>query len=146
MDDFLRAELLPVAGNAVDETGTIVGAHDGVLLSTLGERVALTGAQPGPWYVLKKDIPRNVLVVGKSRSVALAPFAIRLSSTNWFDEPKQNQTVTAQYRYHGPVIEGTYDSSVQAFMPKLPLAEAIAAGQSLVLYDGEQVLGGGIIG
>lgn len=146
MEDFLRAELENEPGNAYDGTGKVVGTHQGVLLSTLGERVALEGEQAGPWYVLKKDIAKNALVVAHERMQALAPFALALSSTNWFKLPTEGTPIRAQYRYHGPVIDGTYDSSVHAFIPNAALDEPIAAGQSLVLYDDETVLGGGIIG
>lgn len=145
MDDFLRAELDNTPGPAVDTSGTHVGTHQGVLLSTLGERVALTEGNPGPWYVLKKDIPNNTLVVSRERMTALAPFALSLTSTNWF-APIPTGTVMAQYRYHGASTRGTYDSSVHAFVPEEPLTEPVAAGQSLVLYDGDIVIGGGIIG
>jgi tRNA-specific 2-thiouridylase len=146
MEDFLRAELENKPGTAYDKTGKAVGTHPGALLSTLGERVALEGGDAGPWYVLKKDIASNSLVVSHERVEALAPFALALSSTNWFRSPVDGVPVSAQYRYHGPVITGTFDTSVDAFIPSAALAEPIAPGQSLVLYDQETVIGGGIIG
>ncbi len=146
MDDFLRAELTCKPGSALNERGTTVGTHDGVLLYTLGERVTLADAAPGPWYVLKKDIHANVLIVGKERQTALAPFALTLSHTNWFSSPERATDLVSQFRYHGPKVPGTYDASVQAFIPAEPLTEPVAPGQSLVLYQNDVVIGGGIIG
>jgi tRNA-specific 2-thiouridylase len=143
MDDFLRAELDTAPGKALDAVGNEVGSHDGVLLATLGERIALTNAHPGPWYVLRKDIPNNVLVVSKERTLARAPEALRLASMNWFTEPGK-VPVSAQYRYHGPRVAGHMHADT--FTPTEALSEPIAAGQSLVLYQGDEVLGGGIIG
>ena len=144
MEDFLRAELDTTPGSAVDEQGNVTGEHSGVLLHTLGERVALVNALPGPWYVLSKDIPSNTLVVGKERSTELAPSAFTLTDTNFFTEA--SDTLTAQYRYHGPSVEGIYDAGKTTFSPSEMLLEPLAPGQSLVLYKGEEVVGGGIIG
>jgi tRNA-uridine 2-sulfurtransferase len=142
MDDFLRAELANEPGKAFDESGSEVGTHDGVLLATLGERVSLTG-EPGPWYVVRKDIPKNVLVVSTERVAYAVPAGITLTDTNWFTRPDDGEIVEAQYRYHGPRIAGTVKND--SFTPTAPLPEPLASGQSLVLYRGERVLGGGII-
>jgi tRNA-specific 2-thiouridylase len=142
MDDFLRAELPHEAGKAQDEAGKEVGMHDGVLLHTLGERIPLTESVPGPWYVVAKDIPNNVLVVSKDRRVGGAPASLSLTHTNWFSEP--TGAVEAQYRYHGPRIAGVMQRDV--FIPDSPLTEPLALGQSLVLYTNDEVIGGGIIG
>ncbi|MDB5195244.1 MAG: tRNA-specific 2-thiouridylase MnmA [Parcubacteria group bacterium] len=144
MDDFLRAELPNQPGKAIDESGIEVGQHDGVLLSTLGERIALRSAVPGPWYVLEKDIPNNVLVVAKERRAEASTSALHLADANWFTKPSESEEVHGQYRYHGPFVAGVLRADV--FVPNEPATEPIASGQSLVLYQGDEVLGGGIIG
>jgi tRNA-specific 2-thiouridylase len=143
MDDFLRAELPTAPGKAVDEAGNEVGTHEGVLLSTLGERIALANAVPGPWYVVRKDIPNNLLIVSKERNATVSTNAFTLTDTNWFDASREGAQVTAQYRYHGPMIEGKLERN--SFKPCEPVTEPIAPGQSLVIYQGDEVLGGGII-
>jgi tRNA-specific 2-thiouridylase len=143
MDDFLRVHVPNEAGSAVDEAGNDVGMHDGVLLHTLGERIALTDAAPGPWYVIRKDIPNNLLVVSKERHTETHTTSMALSHMNWFQKPTPDVLVSAQYRYHGPVIEGHLDGD--SFLPVSPLSEPIARGQSLVIYETDRVLGGGII-
>jgi len=144
MDDFLRAELPTEAGPALDESGTRIGTHDGVLLHTLGERVALRDAETGPWYVVAKDIRANALVVSKSREKAIRMDSIALHETNWFAEVMPGEELTAQYRYHGPLIAGTLNGNT--FTPAHAIEEPIASGQSLVIYRDERVIGGGIIG
>ncbi|MEK7602254.1 MAG: tRNA 2-thiouridine(34) synthase MnmA [Patescibacteria group bacterium] len=145
MEDFLRDEFKPSVGNACDESGTLVGTHDGALLHTLGERVTLTDAPPGPWYVKHKNLENNTLVVTKEQKSEASTSTFRLTQPNLFSEPKENEIVTAQYRYHGPFIEGIYDASTQTFTPREPVTEPVAAGQSLVLYKDSVVYGGGII-
>lgn len=144
VEDFLRSEFGSEQGKAVDATGTVVGIHSGALLHTLGARVPLENAQPGPWYVVRKDIEKNVLVVSKERNNAPDSGSLLLTDTNWLTEDTSG-VLSAQFRYHGPVIEGTLSKDRKEFIPSRPLPEPLASGQSLVLYRGDEVLGGGIL-
>lgn len=144
VDEFLRREIRPVPGNAVDAAGAAIGKHDGAVLYTLGERVALADATPGPWYVTAKDLASNTVTVSKDRARTPSASAIALRDLNWFENPIIEE-YTAQYRYHGPRITGTYVTETFSFMPRAPLTEPVAPGQSLALYDGDACIGGGII-
>ncbi len=147
VEDFLRNEFGSEPGAAIDEQGERVGTHDGAVLHTLGERVRLEGATAGPWYVLRKDIAKNVLVVAHERAAAGgAPSAIPFAESNWLETVRTDELVEAQYRYHGPRISGTLDQAANTFTPTQPLTEPLASGQSLVAYRGDECLGGGIIG
>ncbi len=145
VDDFLRSELGSTPGAAVDERGDEVGIHEGAVLATLGERVAIIGKHPGPWYVVKKDMASNILTVSHTPHTRNSAGPVSLSETNWLEDVAAHERVVAQYRYHGPSVEGTIDTSRSLFTPTQSFQEALAAGQSLVIYRGEQVLGGGII-
>lgn len=143
VEDFLRNEFGNETGKAIDTDGKEIGAHDGVLLHTIGQRIPLTDAAPGPWYVVAKDVERNVLTVAHAPMSIESGTHIKLTQTNWLAEPQGE--LTAQYRYHGPIIRGTVSDDRTHFIPSEPLREALADGQSLVIYNGEQVIGGGII-
>ncbi|MDB5237269.1 MAG: tRNA-specific 2-thiouridylase MnmA [Parcubacteria group bacterium] len=144
VDEFLRQELGTAPGIAIDESGAEAGTHDGALLYTLGARIALQDARPGPWYVVRKDLKANVLAVRHGDANLAAPSgSIRLREENWFHPGMPDREVMAQYRYHGPRIAGRYAN--HAFAPNEPLKEPVAAGQSLVLYAGDECIGGGII-
>jgi tRNA-specific 2-thiouridylase len=147
--DFLRNELGSVAGDAVDQAGKLVGRHDGAALYTLGERIALQEAASGPWYVIEKDMDTNRIVVARVRNAgqqqSLQSTEIKLRETNWFDPLRLDESLEAQYRYHGPRISGTFDTERNIFVPNESLSEPIASGQSLVLYAGDECIGGGII-
>lgn len=141
VEDFLRQELgEQETGIARDTEGNVLGQHNGALFHTLGSRIAIEGASQGPWYVVRKDVEKNELVVSKDR--VSPPDRIELSQTNWFETP--NGEVEVQFRYHGPVIKGTLSGN--AFFPNEALPEPAAAGQSLVIYRNDRVIGGGIIG
>lgn len=145
VEEFLAQEFGTESGPAIDTDGKHVGTHASALLSTLGQRVQLTDAVAGPWYVVAKDITSNTLTVSKEK-LAGRRDAFKLETTNWLSEPSAGKPYTAQYRYHGPQVSGTLDSPLSTFTPVLSVTEPVAPGQSLVIYDGEECIGGGIIG
>lgn len=144
VEDFLRSEFGSESGEAVDSRGAVVGTHSGALLHTLGARVPLENAQPGPWYVVQKDIEKNLLVVSKERTIESNISSLKLSEANWLNEDTSG-VLLAQFRYHGPVIEGVLSENRTEFTPSRPLPEPLASGQSLVVYRGEELVGGGIL-
>lgn len=143
VEEFLQQEIGSVEGRAIDSEGEVVGTHGGALLYTTGTRIALTDAPPGPWYVVGKDMEKNSVTVSHSQLQPTEGVLV-LSDTNFFSEPGLN--IEAQYRYHGPLVKGTYDKASQTFTPTTTFPEPVASGQSLVLYDGETCIGGAIIG
>ncbi len=145
VDDFLRDEFHPEPGSALDESGKAVGIHDGAVLRTLGERVALTDAAPGPWYVVRKDIEKNLLIVSKEKMTVVHDATIQINDTNWLSTVTKGEPLEGQYRYHGPKVPGTFDVATNTFTPTEDLPEPIASGQSLVIYRDAECVGGGII-
>lgn len=145
VEDFLVEYVGTKQGIAKDITGKEIGTHSGVLLYTLGEKVPLTNAPAGPWYVQAKDIPRNELTVSHSKYSPQTRENILLREVNLFRPVSSAEPLTAQYRYHGPVIEGTFDETTHTFILSSSVSEPIASGQSLVIYQGNECLGGGII-
>lgn len=164
--EYLRAEFGEEEGPALDSAGSVVGRHDGALLHTLGERIALRDArEAGPWYVLAKDLAENALIVAKERMPAPAQSSdISFESANWLQKPEE--TLIAQYRYHGPRIRGRIMLDVRRPTPSSkmlpssmdvgrqtshifealePLPEPPAPGQSIVFYKSDRLVGGGII-
>ncbi len=145
IEDLLRTHTSVLPGDALDESGKVIGIHKGAILYTIGERASLTHAPAGPWYVCKKDIEMNTIVVSKKETRPLIENKIYLSKTHFISEVQSNELLSAQYRYHGPVIEGTLAEDNSFFQLKNLLEERLAVGQSLVFYRGEECVGGGII-
>lgn len=142
VEEFLKSEFGTTPGNAVTPAGEQVGVHNGVLLHTIGERVALAEALPGPWYVLTKDIEKNELTVAHDRTVRDARFedGLPFSQANWHHE---KQAVHAQLRYRAPFVSGHVERG--RFFPNEPLSELPTPGQSIVFYADGVLAGGGII-
>ncbi len=144
IDEFLRSEFGETPGSAFDEKGQPVGMHDGAVLYTLGERVALKGARTaGPWFVRAKDIAHNELTVGKTRLRAHADSAqeVLFTDAHWFLEPVG--IGEAQYRYRGTRIEVCIEKN--RFVSTMPSLEIPVPGQSVVFYQDDELVGGGII-
>lgn len=143
VEEFLRSEFGVTPGRALDEQGNVVGEHDGVLLHTLGERIALRNMLvSGPWFVLAKNVETNEFIVGKSRVSADAyPQRVPFTNANWFQEP--SSATEAQYRYRGQRVSGSITGSY--FASADTLREIPTPGQSIVFYKGDELVGGGII-
>ena len=142
IEQFLEHEVGLKPGKVLDESGREIGAHRGAAAYTLGERLSLDS---GPWYVVSKDMQANTLTAAHTVAAKRPSNSIALTSVNWLAAPQVGKKYEAQYRYHGERIYGTLDASLRNFLLDVPLVAPIAPGQSLVLYDGEQLIGGGII-
>ena len=133
------------AGDIVDTSGKILGRHNGVANYTIGQRKGLGIAAKNPLYVVRLDVDNRQVVVGESAEI----FSSELTAENvhWIYEPK-NFPVTLQakvrygFRFADCTVENFGDEvRVKFFEPQ----RAITAGQSVVFYDGDEVLGGGVI-
>ncbi len=149
MKEFLRHYIDEKPGKVINEQGELIGDHDGVYFYTLGERhgfrIAENDTNRTPYYVIAKNIEHNTLTVSKSVKKPLSEknaITITLREGNWFIAPQKNFDCTAQLRYHGAILPATI---VDKKTVVLSCDEAIPLGQSLVLYDGETVIGGGVI-
>ena len=150
--DFLK-KLIPVKkGKILNIKGEIIGEHEGVELYTFGERhgFTITKKTPNdkPYYVIGKNIKKNELVVSHKEDAIKSKKEISIEHINWIDEkePHLSKSYNARIRYRQPLkkirlVKKTKEWSV-IFMKNEPTA---TPGQSLVVYNGEKCLGGGII-
>lgn len=151
VDEFLRSEFGTEIGRALDTNGNNIGTHDGAVLYTIGQRISLRTSIPGPWYVVAKNFNENELIISHENAQPTynqdgkVNDVFYLKQTNWFTDPSLANC--AQYRYHGPLIDGVMKikNNEYFFIPNHSLPEAVADGQSLVLYRGAQCVGGGIL-
>lgn len=151
MKDFLREYISTEKGDVLGEDGAIIGFHQGAHFYTLGERHGFTITKKTtadqPLYVVKKDIVKNTITVSSRQAEEQGTVSsVRLSGENWMEKPEEGKRYLARFRYHqNPEFckINTYSSltTVEFERPQI----GIALGQSLVLYDGEKCLGGGII-
>lgn len=135
------------AGDYLDLDGNIVGKHCGAVCYTLGQRKGLGIALGAPVYVCSKDMEANTVTVGPESAL----FAATLIADNWnwfpFEALTEPIRVMAKARYrHTPQPATVYPmeggkAKVVFDAPQ----RAMTPGQTVALYDGDMVVGGGII-
>ena len=135
------------SGDFVDEDGRVLGRHRGIIRYTIGQRKGLGLALPEPLYVKEKDMAANRVILSKEEGLfsrELEADAVNLISVAEIREPMR---VRAKVRYRQAEQWATVtqlDSGRIRVVFDEP-QRAIALGQSVVLYDGDVVVGGGRI-
>jgi tRNA-specific 2-thiouridylase len=134
------------AGDIVDEKGRVLGQHQGIIYYTVGQRRGLGIASSKPLYVSCIDAAQNRIVVSHSehRSKGLIVTDLNLIAVDHIDQPLEVQVKirlrhkAAEARVYPP------DGTQTRILFKQPQV-SVTPGQSAVIYDGDIVLGGGII-
>ncbi len=154
LSDFLARWLPPCDGDIKDCAGRVLGQHPGAQFYTLGQRQGLgiggvRGAAEAPWYVIGKDMTRNIIYVSQQHDHAcLLSSALILSQLNWITgSPPEQQTLTAKIRYRqaDQICELRLLGADRAEVSFADRQWAAMPGQSVVFYAAEQCLGGGVI-
>jgi tRNA-specific 2-thiouridylase len=150
-------------GKVLNEAGQIVGTHPGALFFTIGERhgfeIDSTHKSPNDaaFYVVAKDMNKNTVTVSNkdtSGALAGAVKTVRISRVNWISGvPKIGQELQARSRYRQAlylskvvsISNGGKTEGIKATIEFDKPQDTLTSGQSLVIYDGEVCVGGGII-
>ena len=152
---FLSRYIPARPGEIRDPAGRVLGEHPGVFFFTLGQRGGLQlggvrGRPQAPWYVVGKDVARNLLYVDQGHdSPWLQSGMLWSEAAHWIGgaPPARRFACLAQVRYRQQPqsceVETMDDGTLQVRFERPQ--RAVAPGQSLVLYDGEQCLGGAVI-
>ncbi|HEX2274885.1 MAG TPA: aminomethyltransferase beta-barrel domain-containing protein, partial [Acidimicrobiales bacterium] len=127
-------------GRVVDAGGAEVGRVDAVELVTVGQRRGLGGGGGERRYALSVDTATATVVVGSLAELVVD--SVRLCGLTWTagERPADGASLLAQCSAHGRAVEATLDGSVLRFAEG---HRRVAPGQSVVLYQGDEVLGGG---
>jgi len=148
--EFLNRYLPREPGEMATPEGRVVGTHMGLMYYTIGQRQGLgIGGEGLPWYVCAKDLPANRLIVVQGHEhPRLQALALVASDLSWVagEPPLPDRAHAAKTRYRqadAPChLSATPDGVEVAFdAPQW----AITPGQSVVIYEGEVCLGGGVI-
>lgn len=152
--DFLQQYLPAQPGVIETVDGVAIGEHHGLMYHTIGQRQGLGiggvhGASEEPWYVIEKDLARNVLLVAQGTDhPRLFKRALSLSNIHWIsgDEPALPLRCRAKTRYRQPDQDCVLTKTDGGYRIDFDDAQrAITPGQSAVLYLDDLCLGGGVI-
>ena len=154
MKEFLAHFIEEKEGSVIDEQGVVMGSHRGAFFYTLGERhgfsVDKKTTNEKPYYIVAKDLETNTLIVAhqtkKPAGCATEELCVSQGSFVGGAVPDTAHVYTAQVRYHGEF----YASKIRAlnggdFFLQFEKPVLADAGQSVVIYDGKECVGGGVI-
>ncbi len=153
LDEFLSHSIPRNDGEVLNAKGEVIGIHNGVHLYTIGERhgfiINKKSTSDGPFYIISKDIEKNTITVSDSAQdiKKSSSSGVVIRDVNWIILPETNgKKYECRVRYRQTLFgcsislkDGVYNvdfTDKQEFVPE---------GQSLVLYEGDVCLGGGII-
>ena len=150
--DFLGNYLPAQPGNMETFDGVVMGKHDGLMYHTIGQRHGLgIGGSGDPWFVLGKDLQRNILYVGQGFDhEKLYSESIIATDISWTSNEAKSAAefeCTAKFRYRQPdnnvTVQIIDNNKVKVIFEK-PI-RAVTPGQAVVFYNGDECLGGGTI-
>lgn len=132
-------------GPIVDQTGKTIGEHDGAIFYTIGQRHGLNVGGGLPYYVTHKDMDQNTVYVTTDLNDArLWSKKVTLTNLWWIDgEPETDKSYQVKTRYRADSVGCRLNKEGELSLDQE--VRAVSPGQSAVIYDGELVLGGGII-
>lgn len=153
---FLLTKLEKKPGNIVTPEGKVLGRHDGLAFFTVGQREGLNVAVGEPLYVAERRLETNELVVAPNGHPALFRSSVEGVKANWFRKPADGAKLSVRLRHQQVPFDCTVSlplhkretSGPEGVSVLVQFAEpqrGVAPGQSMVFYDGEEMVGGAII-
>lgn len=148
--EFLSQYATTKPGKIIDQMGNTVGEHDSAIFYTIGQRHGLNVGGGLPYYVVGKDMTKNeVYVTTDLNDHRLWNKKLKLTDVHWINDMPKDTSVLVRTRHRAPLIQGMI-SGVDKSNKSLNITlddeiRALTPGQSAVFYQGEHVLGGGII-
>ena len=153
--DFLGQYKSKKPGNITDENGRILGVHEGLMFFTIGQRQGIKiggikDSYESPWYVLDKNLDTNELIIGQGNSnPKLYTKLLFATDINWINESLRSIDefkCHAKIRYRQNDQKCTIQKVDNEYEVLFEVPQrAVAPGQSVVFYSGDECLGGGVI-
>jgi tRNA-specific 2-thiouridylase len=146
--EFLAQYVETKPGDIIDKNGKSVGQHDGAIYYTIGQRHGLGVGGGKPYYVIGKDMKANtVTVTDDPNDLFLHTDEFVMSDLHWIaSAPDMSKRYQVRSRYRAKLIDCQLEEVDGGLRVKMSQKErAVSPGQSAVIYDGDLVLGGGII-
>lgn len=146
--EFLQQYVTTEPGVILDQAGREIGEHDGAIFYTIGQRHGLKVGGGLPYYVVGKDMVKNqVFVTTDLDDDRLWRNSLDLTDLHWINQaPEEGTQYRVRTRYRAALVPGrVVFTDGGATLQLKDQIRAITPGQSAVIYDNDQVLGGGIV-
>jgi tRNA-specific 2-thiouridylase len=149
LPQFLEGKVPMSAGDIEDTHGNVLGRHNGLAAYTVGQRRGLGVSAPMPRYVVRLDVERNAVVIGEDEELQSRDLNFRL---DWVDaarvaDASKRGALGAQIRSR-QTVQAVESVDVDGECARVIFADpqrAIAPGQTIAVFDGEVVIGSGVI-
>ena len=146
--EFLSQYVEQKPGKIIDKaSGKVLGRHDGAIFYTLGQRHGLELGGGLPYYVVGKSMDKNeVYVTTDLNDTTLWKESVDLQAVHWINQMPAEGDYTIRVRHRAPLVAAhlSFDGGTATLTLADP-ERAVAAGQSVVIYEGDVCLGGGIV-
>ena len=150
--EFLQEFSHTEPGDIIDRaTGQAIGRHDGALFYTLGQRHGLKLGGGLPYYVVGKDMQRNEVYVSTNlNDSALWMERVHLGALHMINPDRtlqQGEQLGVRVRHRAAIVPATVvaNDGGEATLQLTEPQRAVTPGQSIVMYDGQECIGGGIV-
>lgn len=148
--EFLQQFVTTEPGAIINQHGIVVGEHDGAIFYTIGQRHGLNVGGGLPYYVVGKDMLKNeVYVTTDLQDDRLWKKELLLTDLHWINGPlEMGKTYKVRTRYRAALVNVEaykVNDQDQLILTLNEEVRAITPGQSAVIYDGDRVVGGGIV-
>ncbi len=130
-------------GDIVDKTGNVVGRHEGIAFYTIGQRKGIGHHKGEPKYVIAIDPINNIVTIGSDPETLKSELVAADLAFISGEVPAGPLVITAKIRYNAGEAPATLYPDGKVIFQKPQ--RAVTPGQSVVFYQGEEVIGGGII-
>ncbi len=132
-------------GEIMDLKGKVVGQHEGIAFYTIGQRKGVGAHRGEPKYVIRIDRGKNTIIIGDEQdNYGKELMAYNVSYISG-QAPEKDLEVTAKIRYNSKEVNAVLCPAPVTRVIFKELQRAITPGQSVIFYQGEEVLGGGLI-
>lgn len=146
MRDFLAEFIETKPGEIRElETNELLGHHDGAIFYTIGQRHGLRLTTGLPFYVVRKDMDKNIVYVSRNlNSLSLWTNEVKLRDVILRRDIDGSKPLRARVRHRAPLVDAKFDSATN-ILTFADEQKSLTPGQSVVFYQDDICLGGGII-
>lgn len=146
MRDFLAEFIETKPGEIRElETDELLGHHDGAIFYTIGQRHGLRLTTGLPFYVVRKDMDKNIVYVSRNlNSLSLWTNEVKLRDVFLRRDIDGSKPLRARVRHRAPLVDAKFDSATD-ILTFADEQKSLTPGQSVVFYQDDICLGGGII-
>ena len=136
-----------MVGDFVLSDGVKLGKHKGQRNYTIGQRKGLGIAYSEPLYVIGRDMKKNTVILGRNDDLFTNRFTVRQGNFSACDFPESDFECEVRIRYRAPFVKARLSplGDGRLLVETEEKVRAVTPGQSAVFYDGNTLLGGGVI-